>query len=151
MARLGRRAALAALWKALVSGRSGPSLGKRLAAIPRMIGAILTGRYDGKARLFGMALVSAYIVSPIDLIPEGVLIPLLGPFGLVGLLDDSAAAIWLAGAVLSETERFLAWERERARVIPGTARPGAPDPRRAAESRRAPDPRLGGRKGGSRR
>jgi hypothetical protein len=26
---------------------------------------------------------------------------------------------WLAGALLSETERFLEWERRRATVIPG--------------------------------
>src|SRR6266545_4190594 len=98
MARLGRKAALTALWTALTaSRRGGPTLGKRLAAVPRMIGA--------------------YIVSPIDVVPEGLLLA-------VGLIDDAAVAVWLAGAVLSETERFLEWERERTRVIPGSARPG---------------------------
>ena len=116
MARLGRKAALTALWTALTAGRrGGPPLGTRVAAIPRMMWAILTGRYDGKARLAAMTLAAAYIVSPIDLVPEAFLF-------LVGLVDDAAVAVWLAGALLSETERFLAWEHERARVIPGRVR-----------------------------
>jgi hypothetical protein len=35
---------------------------------------------------------------------------------------------WLAGSVLSETERFLRWEAERAAVIPGDVVPGRPRP-----------------------
>src|SRR5262249_35296551 len=101
MARLGRKAALTALWTALTaSRRGGPSLGRRLAALPRMIMATLRGKYDGKARIGAMALAGAYIVSPVDLVPEGFLL-------LFGLIDDAAVAVWLAGAVLSETERFL--------------------------------------------
>jgi uncharacterized membrane protein YkvA (DUF1232 family) len=116
MARLGRKAALTALWTALTaSRRGGPSLGRRLAAIPRMIVATLTGRYDGKARLAGMTLAGVYIISPIDFIPEAF-------FLFFGLIDDAAVAVWLAGAVLSETERFLEWERRREQVIPGRAR-----------------------------
>jgi len=125
MARLGRKAALAALWTALTaSRRGGPPLGRRLAAIPRMIAATLSGRYDGKARLAGMALASVYIVSPIDLVPEAFLL-------FLGLIDDAAVAVWLAGAVLSETERFLEWEQwkrrresehRRAQTISGHAR-----------------------------
>ena len=115
MARLGRKAALTALWTAMsASRRGGPSLGKRLGAIPRMLGAILTGKYDGKGRLAAMVFASAYIVSPIDLVPEAFLL-------VLGLADDAAVAVWLAGAVLSETERFLEWERRRATVIPGRA------------------------------
>jgi uncharacterized membrane protein YkvA (DUF1232 family) len=116
MARLGRKAALTALWTALTaSRRGGPTLGRRIAAIPRMTWAIVTGRYDGKARLAAMALAGAYIISPVDLVPEAFLL-------WFGLVDDAAVAVWLAGAVLSETERFLIWERERARVIPGRVR-----------------------------
>jgi uncharacterized membrane protein YkvA (DUF1232 family) len=112
MARLGRKAALAALWTAFRSSRrGGPTLGQRLAAIPRMIGATLTGRYDGKGRLAAMVFAAGYIVSPIDLVPEAFLL-------LLGLVDDAAVAVWLAGAVLSETERFLEWERRRAYVRP---------------------------------
>jgi uncharacterized membrane protein YkvA (DUF1232 family) len=106
---------MTALWTALrASRRGGPSLGTRLAAVPRMLGAIITGKYDGKARLAAMTLAGVYIASPIDLIPDW-FAPLFG----LGLVDDAAVAVWLAGAVLSETERFLLWEAERARVIPG--------------------------------
>ena len=116
MARLGRRAALAALWSALRASRGGPPLRARLHALPRMVGATLTGRYDGRARLFGMVLAVVYIVLPVDLVPE----LLLGPLGLI---DDSFVAVWLAGAVLSETERFLIWERDRRpRVAPPPAK-----------------------------
>jgi uncharacterized membrane protein YkvA (DUF1232 family) len=114
MARLGRKAALTALWTAVRASRRGPSLGRRLAAIPRMLGAIVIGRYDGKARLAAMTLAGAYIVSPIDVIPDW-FVTLFG----VGLVDDAAVAVWLAGAVLSETERFLAWEAQRAGAVPG--------------------------------
>src|SRR2546430_13996104 len=86
MARLGRKAALTALWTALTSSRrGGPSLGRRLAAIPRMLGASLTGRYDGKARLAAMTLAGVYIVSPIDFVPEAFLL-------WFGLIDDAAVA-----------------------------------------------------------
>jgi uncharacterized membrane protein YkvA (DUF1232 family) len=117
MARLGRKAALTALWTAMrASRRGGPSLGTRLGAIPRMIKAIITGRYDGKARLAAMGLAGVYIVSPVDFVPEAFLT-------VFGLFDDAAVAVWLAGAVLSETERFLIWEAERAKVIPGHVKP----------------------------
>jgi uncharacterized membrane protein YkvA (DUF1232 family) len=89
-----------------------PGLGKRLAALPRMIKASLTGEYDGGARLFAMAAAGIYIVSPIDLVPEAFLF-------VLGLVDDVVIAGWLAGALLAETERFLEWERRRAAVIPG--------------------------------
>jgi uncharacterized membrane protein YkvA (DUF1232 family) len=115
MARLGRRAALAALWSALRASRDGRPLGARLRALPRLISATVAGRYDGRARLLGMVLAVVYIVLPVDLVPE----LLLGPLGLV---DDSFVAVWLAGAVLSETERFLVWERGRPRVAPPRAR-----------------------------
>ncbi len=115
--RLGRKAAMTALWTALRSSRrGGPSLGTRLGALPRMIWATLTGRYDGKARVAAMGLAGAYIISPIDLIPDWFVV-----FFGIGLIDDAAVAVWLAGAVLSETERFLIWEAERAKLTPGGA------------------------------
>jgi uncharacterized membrane protein YkvA (DUF1232 family) len=80
-----------------------------------MIMATITGKYDGKGRLAAMVFAGAYIASPIDLVPEAFLL-------LLGLVDDAAVAVWLAGAVLSETERFLEWEADRTRVIPGRAR-----------------------------
>jgi len=118
---LRRTAAFTALWRALTAGsRGGAPLGKRLAALPRMIKASARGQYDGGVRLALMAAATAYVVSPIDFIPEGFLL-------LLGLADDLVAATWLAGTLLSETERFLEWERQRAyaqqRVVPGQVVP----------------------------
>jgi uncharacterized membrane protein YkvA (DUF1232 family) len=110
---LQRTAAFRALWRALTLGsRGGPSLGRRLGALPRMIGATLRGEYDGGSRLAMMAVASLYVVSPVDLVPEALLL-------VVGLIDDVAVVGWLAGAVLSETERFLRWEARRRVVLPG--------------------------------
>lgn len=121
-ARLNRRAALTALWTAMrAQRRGGHSLGDRMAALPRMIWHTLTGRYDGKWRLLLMGAATAYVVSPIDLIPEAFLF-------VAGLVDDAIVLAWLAGAVLSETDRFLEWEA--ARNIP--VAPGTGAPRRSA-------------------
>ncbi|HEX7744812.1 MAG TPA: YkvA family protein [Micromonosporaceae bacterium] len=110
---LKRTAAFTALGRALVSGaRGGPSVGTRLAALPRMIKASSRGEYDGGLRVAMMAAATAYVLSPIDLLPEGFLM-------IFGLADDALMATWLAGSVLAETERFLEWEARRAAVIPG--------------------------------
>ncbi|MGK5680945.1 YkvA family protein [Actinoplanes sp. URMC 104] len=107
---LKRTAAFTALAKALVSGaRGGPSLSKRIAALPRMMKASMRGDYDGGLRVAMMAAATAYVLSPIDLIPEF--------FLLIGLADDAVMIAWLAGAVLAETERFLDWERQRDRIV----------------------------------
>jgi uncharacterized membrane protein YkvA (DUF1232 family) len=58
-----------------------------------------------------MAVAALYVVSPVDLVPEALLLA-------VGLVDDVVLVSWLAGAVLSETERFLRWEARRS-VRPG--------------------------------
>ena len=108
---LKRTAAFTALAKALTSGaRGGPSVAKRFAALPRMIRATARGEYDGGKRLILMAAAAAYVVSPIDLVPEAFLF-------VVGLADDAVMIAWLAGTVLSETERFLEWEKQRDRVV----------------------------------
>lgn len=114
MARTIRRtAAFTALGRALTSGaRGGPPLRRRLAAVPRLIRASMRGEYDGGKRLAMVAAGLVYVVSPIDLVPEGLLL-------LVGLADDAVMVAWLAGAVLSETERFLEWERRSAAVVAG--------------------------------
>ncbi|MEV4665343.1 YkvA family protein [Micromonospora echinofusca] len=110
---LKRTAAFSALARALVAGaRGGPSLGARLGALPRMIRATTRGEYDGGLRLALMTAATAYIVSPVDLLPEL-------PLGLFGLADDAVMVTWLAGSVLAETERFLEWEARRSSVIPG--------------------------------
>ncbi len=107
---LRRRMAWTALLRVFKPGT--PGLGKRLAAIPRMIRATMRGEYDGKGRLGMLLFAGAYIVSPIDLVPEAALL-------VLGLIDDAAVAAYFAGALLDETERFLEWERQRARVVPG--------------------------------
>ncbi|MEV0720331.1 YkvA family protein [Asanoa sp. NPDC050611] len=111
---LKRTAAFAALGRALMAGaRGGPGLGKRLAALPRMIRATAGGEYDGGMRLAMMTAATIYVVSPLDFVPEAFL-------AIFGLVDDVVAVTWLAGAVLAETERFLEWEARRKAVIPGT-------------------------------
>jgi uncharacterized membrane protein YkvA (DUF1232 family) len=108
---LKRTAAFTALGRQLMRGsRGGPTLGKRLAALPRMIKAAAKGEYDGGWRVAMMAAATAYVVSPIDVIPEAFLL-------ILGLADDAVMITWLAGTVLSETERFLEWEQERDRVV----------------------------------
>jgi len=108
---LKRTAAFTALAKALASGaRGGPSIGKRLAALPRMLKATAKGQYDGGMRVALMAAATAYVISPIDFIPEAI-------FLVFGLADDAVVIVWLAGTVLSETERFLEWEKQRDRVV----------------------------------
>ncbi|GIE95920.1 YkvA family protein [Paractinoplanes rishiriensis] len=108
---LKRTAAFTALAKQLTVGaRGGPSLGRRLAALPRMIKATATRQYDGGLRVAMMAAATAYVISPLDFIPEAALL-------VVGLADDAVMITWLAGSVLAETERFLEWEKERNRVV----------------------------------
>ena len=71
-----------------------------------MISASASGRYPGLSRL-KLALLGvgvAYVVSPIDAIPEAFLF-------LLGLADDVAVAVYLAGALFAETDNFLEWER----------------------------------------
>ncbi|MEH1016348.1 DUF1232 domain-containing protein [Micromonospora sp. CPCC 206060] len=110
---LKRTAAFTALARALTAGaRGGPSLGARLMALPRMVGATFRGEYDGGLRIAAMAAATAYIASPVDLMPELFLT-------VFGLADDAIMVTWLAGAVLAETERFLEWEALKESVIPG--------------------------------
>ena len=74
----------------------------RLGAAPRMIRETLSGDYDGlgKGRLFAMTMALAYLISPIDLIPEALLT-------VPGLVDDTAIAVWLLAAVTMAADRYL--------------------------------------------
>jgi uncharacterized membrane protein YkvA (DUF1232 family) len=82
-----------------------PGVGDRLRAVPRLVSATLSGRYQGTTprRLGLMVLAVVYVVSPIDVLPD--VLPILG------LADDAMVVAWLAGAVLNETGDFLTWER----------------------------------------
>ena len=106
-----RLAAFTALWRAVVRGQrpGAPGLGERLSAPSRgWCGRRCpagTRRWDaGGWRCSPSAL--AYLISPVDLVPEAV-VPLLG------LADDGVVALWLAGAFLAETDNYLRWERSR--------------------------------------
>ena len=94
-------------------------MGERFSALPRMLSGAVTGRYPSltRGRLGLILLALAYLVSPLDLLPEA-FIP------LIGLADDGVVALWLGGALIAETERFLAWEKARETVIPGEYRYG---------------------------
>jgi hypothetical protein len=112
-----RKGRIGAAWGVLKQARQpgSPGIGARIGAIPRMIGATLTGRYPGmsRARLLLLAAGTGYIVSPIDAMPEMFML-------FLGVADDIGVAVWLAGALLVETDHFLAWERG------GAPTPGEP-------------------------
>jgi uncharacterized membrane protein YkvA (DUF1232 family) len=78
----------------------------RLRAVPRMIRAVRSGAYTGlsSARLVMMLAGVGYVVSPIDIAPEGLLLAF-------GLLDDVMVVGWLAATLVKETEDFIAWEQ----------------------------------------
>jgi uncharacterized membrane protein YkvA (DUF1232 family) len=85
-----------------------PGIGRRLGALPRMVMASIKGQYDGGKRLLLMAGAVVYILSPLDAVPELVLLAF-------GLIDDAFVVTWLVGALLSETDRFLEWEKSQGR------------------------------------
>jgi uncharacterized membrane protein YkvA (DUF1232 family) len=126
------RTRLFALGRALTAAfRPGAGgLRVQLAATWRMLRAATAGRYPGLSRgtLALLALAALYVVSPIDFVPEALL-------SVLGVLDDAAVAVWLAGTLAWETERFRAWEAvppapggpTGARVVPGDV--VRPDPR----------------------
>lgn len=89
------------------SAGPGYRLGRRVSALPRMVLAMVSGRYTGRARrrsLLVLALVVGYVLSPVDLLPEAVLL-------LLGLGDDLLVLAWLAARLVAEVDAFLAWER----------------------------------------
>ena len=125
-ARTHHRGAWRALAAALMGARRAgdPGLREQLTALPRLVAAVVRGRYTGTttSRLALMALAVGYVVSPVDLVPEAV-------FLLAGLVDDALVLTWLAGAVVDETTAFLRWER--------SGRPAADGPDAAGTDRDA--------------
>lgn len=114
-------AAFTAVWQALRQQRAGgPDLGELLAAVPRLVAAAARGTYPGLdvRRVLMMAGALAYVASPVDALPEALLL-------VVGLTDDAVVLSWLAGALLAETRAFLDWESG---TSPGASRggPGGP-------------------------
>jgi uncharacterized membrane protein YkvA (DUF1232 family) len=95
----------------LATRPGGPSLGERAVALPRLLRAAATGEYT-QVSLFRLALIAAgaaYVISPVDLMPEAVL-------GVLGLADDAMVLGWVATAVVEETEKFIAWEHATGRA-----------------------------------
>jgi uncharacterized membrane protein YkvA (DUF1232 family) len=79
-----------------------------------MLALGLTGGYPhlARGRIAMAALALLYVLSPVDLVPE-LFVP------LIGLADDALVAAWLVGVLLSETDAFLSWDRERSRTVRG--------------------------------
>lgn len=112
--RPGRVAALRVLLETFRGGGA-YGLAQRLQAIPRLLGTASRGAYRDWDRRRAMAVVGGlYVLSPVDLVPEALL-------GIFGLADDALVSAWLAGAVLSEVDHFLDWEKARDKVVRGTA------------------------------
>jgi uncharacterized membrane protein YkvA (DUF1232 family) len=88
-----------------------PSMGERAASVPRLLRATFRGEYTGtsRGRLLMIVAAVAYVVSPIDVVPEAFL-------SVLGLADDAVVASWIAAALVNETESFLRWERTAAPV-----------------------------------
>lgn len=82
-----------------------PSWPERAQAVPRLVRATIDGTYGGttRGRLALVAAAVAYVVSPVDLLPE-VLLPVLGA------ADDAVVISWVLRVFVEETDRFLAWE-----------------------------------------
>lgn len=119
---MSRRVRSAAHLASAVRSASRPGMIARLRAVPRMIRAVRSGAYTGlsSARLVMMLAGVGYVVSPIDIAPEGLLLAF-------GLLDDVMVVGWLAATLVKETEDFIAWEQGTAfqpqpQPQPGTVR-----------------------------
>jgi uncharacterized membrane protein YkvA (DUF1232 family) len=87
-----------------------PSMGERASAVPRLVRATFRGEYPGstRGRLLLVLGGIAYVVSPVDFVPEAFL-------AVFGLADDAMVASWVAATFVNETESFLRWERARSR------------------------------------
>jgi uncharacterized membrane protein YkvA (DUF1232 family) len=92
----------------------GPAIAVRMACLPRLTRAVARGEYTGvsPAHLALLAAAAAYVVSPVDLLPEALV-------GVVGLADDAVVLAWLARTLAHDTDRFLEWERRRGDTIQG--------------------------------
>jgi uncharacterized membrane protein YkvA (DUF1232 family) len=103
-----RKAAYAAVAAAAV--QEGPTgFGARVAAVPRLVRYVITGRYPGmsRGRLVALVLAGLYVISPVDLLPEAFLT-------LPGLVDDAAVGAWLIASVLGATTAYRSWEAAQA-------------------------------------
>ncbi|GAA0838983.1 YkvA family protein [Streptosporangium amethystogenes subsp. fukuiense] len=111
---MAKAARAAQAWKTYrsVSKPGSPGLGARLRALPRMIGAVMRGQYPGmsKGKLAMMGLGVLYIISPVDIVPDFLV--------LIGVADDFGVFLWLMSSLLGEGGRYVDWERDRVRAVP---------------------------------
>ncbi|MFB4276327.1 YkvA family protein [Nonomuraea sp. MTCD27] len=97
----------AAAWRTYreVTRPGSPKLMTRVRAIPRMIGAVMRGQYAGMGRsklaLLGLGVV--YLISPIDVVPDFLM--------LIGVADDFGVFLWLLASLLGESGRYVQHER----------------------------------------
>ncbi|RVX45921.1 uncharacterized protein DUF1232 [Nonomuraea polychroma] len=109
---MAKAARAAAAWRTYreVTKPGSPGLMTRVRAIPRMIGAVMRGQYAGmgKSRLALMAMGVVYILSPVDVLPEFLMV--------IGVADDFGVFLWLLASMLGESGRYVEHER---RVIQG--------------------------------
>jgi uncharacterized membrane protein YkvA (DUF1232 family) len=84
---------------------------ERAAAVPRMLSAMARREYRGTTagHVFMLGAAVAYIVSPLDFMPEAL-------FSVFGLGDDAIVVTWLVAALVNDTEAFLQWERSGGRA-----------------------------------
>ncbi|MFP5021959.1 DUF1232 domain-containing protein [Pseudonocardia phyllosphaerae] len=115
--RIGRVAAFRTLFRALTRrSRPGePTPSQRIRAVPAMLGDAWRGTYPllGRGRLALFALALAYLVSPVDVMPEALL-------WMFGLGDDAVVAMWLGGTMLAEADRYLGWRQSAPAVVDGS-------------------------------
>ncbi|MBC3192928.1 DUF1232 domain-containing protein [Pseudonocardia sp. C8] len=122
--RVGRTAALATLVRALTrrGGPGAPGPVDRVRALPAMVRDAWRGSYPhlAKGRMAMFLLALAYLVSPVDVVPEVFLT-------VLGLTDDAVVAMWLGGSLLVEADRYLGWRRETPMVVDGGVHRGQVD------------------------
>ncbi len=101
-------AAAAAVGRAVRSGSQPgtPGLGERVRLLPAMMSDSLAGRFPGlsRARLVLMLLGVLYVLSPVDLVPESVML-------LLGLTDDVLVAGWVVAAAIDAAGDYALWRR----------------------------------------
>ncbi|MEO3805574.1 YkvA family protein [Nonomuraea sp. B1E8] len=104
---MAKAARAAAAWRTYreVTKPGSPALMTRVRAIPRMIGAVMRGQYDGmgKGKLGLLALGVVYILSPVDVLPDFLM--------LIGVADDFGVFLWLTASLLGESGRYVQHER----------------------------------------
>jgi uncharacterized membrane protein YkvA (DUF1232 family) len=107
-------AAVTAVGRAVRSGtRPGsPGLVERVRLLPSMVRDAAAGRYPAlsKGRITALALGVVYILSPIDLVPESLML-------LVGMTDDVLVAGWVVAGLLDASGEYALWRR----AVPTTA------------------------------